>query len=190
MAYLLVILIGTVLINTFLLMRNDQSLGGTRHEGAIASAIRIGGATSVVLISSSLVTSALWKPLDILPRDVLLFFFALVVVASAVTLDRITGNRFPKLERALSTSPILTISNSLAIGTGLLTPIGNGIATALSSATLLSVSFVAASTVFVALVSRVAIREIPVAFRSTPITFVTAGLFTLALMGFTGLLRG
>jgi Na+-translocating ferredoxin:NAD+ oxidoreductase subunit A len=190
MAYLLVILIGTVLVNTFLLMRNDQLLSGTRHEGAIASAIRIGGATSVVLISSALVTAALWELLGSLPQDVLLFFFALVVVASAVALDRLTGNRSPKLQRALSTSPILTISNSLAIGTGLLTPIGEGVGAAISNAMLLSVSFIAAVTMFVALVSRVAIREVPVAFRSTPITLVTAGLFTLALMGFTGLLRG
>jgi electron transport complex protein RnfA len=43
---------------------------------------------------------------------------------------------------------------------------------------------------FVALVSRITEREVPTAFQVTPITFVSAGLFTLALMGFTGLLRG
>lgn len=190
MAYLLVILIGTILVNTFLLMRNDESLSGTRHGGAVANALRIGGATSVVLIASTTVTAVIWPMVDALPRDALLFFFALAVAASAVALDRVTGDRFPRLERALSTSPILTISNSLAIGTGMLQPMSDGLGSTLLNACALSVGFVTASAVFVALIARITIREIPVSFRATPITLVSAGLFTLALMGFTGLLRG
>ena len=54
----------------------------------------------------------------------------------------------------------------------------------------LAAGFVALLVLFVALIARITEREVPTAFRLAPIAFISAGLTALALMGFTGLLRG
>jgi electron transport complex protein RnfA len=190
MSSLLVILIGTVLVNTFLLMQDDEALGGSRQRGSITSAIRIAGATSVVLIVAAVAANLLWRFFKPLPSDALLFVYAMTVATIAVLLDRLTRNRLPRLGRALASAPLLAVSNSLALGTGLLTPMSNDITSTILGALVLALAFVIALALFVALVSRITEREVPTAFQVTPITFVSAGLFTLALMGFTGLLRG
>ncbi len=191
MSSLLVILIGTVLVDTFLLMQNDEALSGTRQGGGITSAMRIAGGTFTVLTVSALTAHSLWQAFESLPSDALLFLYALMVVAVAVLLDRVTRNRFLVLERALARSPLLVVGNSIALGTGMLPLMSGGdTATVLLNVCTLGISFIAALTLFVALVSRITAREVPVAFRSAPITLVSAGLLTLALMGFTGLLRG
>ena len=190
MSSLLVILIGTVLVNTFLLMQDDESLGGTRQHGSIASAIRVASASSVALVIAAMIANMIWCLLPPLPTDSLLFVYALTVVGITVSIDRFTRSRLPRLRRALSISPLLVVSNSLALGVVLLGTIATDPALTILFGCALGVAFAGALALFVALVSRITEREVPIAFRLTPITFISAGLFTLALMGFTGILRG
>ena len=190
MSSLLVILIGTVLVNTFLLMHDDESLGGTRHQGSIANAIRISGATSVALVLSTVISHIVWRVLPTLPNDALLFVYALVVVSITVGIDRFTRSRLPRLARALASSPLLVVSNSLALGVVLLDTMANSFALSFVYSVALGLAFAVALALFVALIARITESEVPTAFRLTPITMISAGLLTLALMGFTGILRG
>ena len=191
MSSLLVILIGTVLVNTFLLMHDDEALGGDRQSGSIANAIRIAGATLVTLTLAVALTLLLWALLPRVPTDTMLLAYGGSVVTIAIGLHRVTRNRLPRLRRSLASSPILIVGNCLALGTVLLAIMASHQSfKAIRYALALGMGFVVVLAVFVALTSRITEREVPTAFRLAPITLISAGLTALALMGFTGFLRG
>jgi Na+-translocating ferredoxin:NAD+ oxidoreductase subunit A len=190
MSSLLVILIGTVLVNTFLLMKDDAAVVGSRAEGSVASAIRVACASSIALVLASSLSSALWPILPRVPQDTLFFVYALVVVTVTFGVDRLARAQMPRLARALAISPILAVSNSLALGAPLLNTMATDIALTILYSFLLGVTFIGMLALFIALVLRIVEREVPAVFRFAPIAFISAGLLTLALMGFTGLLRG
>lgn len=187
---LLVILIGTVLTNTFVLMHDDEALGGDRQNGSIANAIRIGGATCATLIPSVLLSKWLWLVLSPAPRDALLLVYSLGVVTIAIGLHFIARTRLPRLRRSLASSPVLIVANCLALGTLLLAPLDTASADAmLGYAVALGIGFGVLLTVFVALTARITEYEVPAAFRLAPITLISAGLTALALLGFAGVLQ-
>jgi len=191
MSSLLVILIGAVLCNTFLLLHNDAALGGDRQSGSTASAIRIAGASLVTLVLAVALSKVLWLLLPRLPSDVLLLVYSVAVVTIAIGLHRGTRRRWPRLRRALASAPILIVGNCLALGAILLTAIDKtDFLTATFYAAALGMGFVVLLALFVALTARITEREVPAAFRLAPIALISAGLTALALMGFTGLLRG
>jgi len=189
MSSLLVILIGTVLVNTFLLMHRDEALGGDRDSGSIANAIRVAGASLVTLLLAVVLTLAAHALLPRSPNDVLLFEYSIATVVIAVGLHRATRHRLPRLRRSLASSPILIVSNCLALGCVLLSAMNAEPLVALLYSLALGVAFVIALVAFVTLASRITEREVPAAFRLAPVTLVSAGLVALALMGFTGLFR-
>lgn len=191
MSSLLVILIGTVLTNTFLLMHNDEALGGDRHSGGVASAIRIGGATFVTLLLSVMFTLLVWRLFNHAPVDSLLLAYSGAVVIIAIGLHRVTRNRLPRLRRSLASSPILVVGNCLALGTVLLPTMSQSHPfTVLLTTLALGAAFVLVFALFTAQTARITDREVPIYFRLAPITLISAGLTALALMGFTGILRG
>jgi electron transport complex protein RnfA len=191
MSSLLVILIGTVLTNTFLLMHNDAALGGNRHSGSTANAIRIAGASLVTMVAAVVLTVMIVAILPPVPADTTLLSYCASVVAIAIGLHRITRNRLPRLRRSLASSPILIVGNCLALGTVLLALMANGQPfKAIFYSIVLGIGFVIVLVLFVALTARISEREVPAAFRLAPITLISAGLTALALMGFTGLLHG
>lgn len=190
MSSLLVILIGTVLVNTFLLMHHDEALGGDRDRGSGANAIRIASASLVTIFFAVSVTLAILSfDRDALGR-VALFIYSFSVVSIAIGLHRATRRRLPRLRRSLASSPILIVSNSLALGAALLESMTTSppLMTILYAVSL-GIAFAAMLIIFVTLASRITEREVPSIFRLAPITLVSAGLVALALMGFTGLVR-
>jgi len=191
MSSLLVILIGTVLTNTFLLMHNDEALGGDRHSGSIANAIRIAGASLITLVAAVVATVVAVALIPSIPADALLLVYCASVVAIAIGLHRLTRNKLPRLRRSLASSPILIVGNCLALGTILLALMASApLFITILYALALGLGFVIVLVLFVALTARITEREVPAAFRHAPITFISAGLTALALMGFAGLLRG
>jgi Na+-translocating ferredoxin:NAD+ oxidoreductase subunit A len=187
---LLVALIGTVLTNTFLLMHNDESLGGDRRSGSTANAIRIGGGTWTTMLLAAILAALVRYAFTNLPTDTTLLLYAFWVVIVAILLHRMTRRRLPKLRRSLASSPVLIVANSLALGTLLLRSMSDDPwYLAVFYAVVLGAAFLGALALFVALVARITENEVPAAFRLAPVTFISAGLFSLALMGFTGLIR-
>ena len=171
-------------------MHNDEALGGDRHSGSIANAIRIAGASLVTLVLAVVLTQALTVALPSFPADVVLLVYCTAVVAIAIGLHRVTRNRLPRLRRSLASSPILIVGNCLALGTVLIGFMHAQPFHAIFYALALGSGFVVVLVLFVALTSRITEREVPAAFRLAPITLISAGLTALALMGFTGLLSG
>lgn len=201
MSSLLLILIGTVLVNTFLITQSIGDADADRHFGVVATAIRIAGATLATLLLSCMLTTALaWQIIPQLLaahlKDTLLLAYAVVVVGTAILLHRATRERLPKLRRSLASSPVLIVSNCLALGGSLLGSdvlnwSGEHVLRSLLFGTLaLGLAFGLTLTMFAALNERIEKRAVPPAFRQAPITMISAGLLALALMGFTGLWRG
>src|SRR5262249_49277384 len=111
---LLVILIGAVLVNTFLLMHDDEALGGDRQSGSTANAIRMAGGSLVTLFLAATLAKILWLLLPSLPGDTLVLVYSIGVVSIAIGLHRLTRHRLPRLRRSLASSPILIVGNCLA----------------------------------------------------------------------------
>jgi Na+-translocating ferredoxin:NAD+ oxidoreductase subunit A len=128
--------------------------------------------------------------LPTMPTDVVLLVYCICVVVIAIGLHRITRNRLPRLRRSLASSPILIVGNCLALGTVLIAIMNVHPLKAFLYAPALGLGFVVVLVLFTALVARINEHEVPAAFRLAPITLISAGLTALALMGFTGFLRG
>jgi len=189
---LLVILIGTVLVNTFLLLHDDPALFASHDrdlapQDQVARGLRIAGATAVALVTSSTLTAVVWSFLPSLPGDVALYVFALSVVALTFVIDAFARRYVPHLARALAISPLLVIGNSLALGTTLLTAMTASILRTFGYAVALGIGFAITLAIFVGLIARIDMPAVPAPFRGAPIILISAGLLALALMGLSGI---
>jgi electron transport complex protein RnfA len=190
MSSLLVIVIGTVLVNTFLLSHRDVALTGDAESVGVSNAIRIAVASFITLVLSAILALIAWRLMRQTLGDVMMFVFSIAVVLVAVGLHRLARRRLPLLRRSLASSPILIVSNCLALGVILSNAIFDATAlTAIGSTIALGTGFGGALVAFVALAARIYEREVPAPFRFAPVTLVSAGLVALALTGFAGLLR-
>lgn len=187
---LFLILVGTVLVNNFVLVR---FLGlcpfmgvSNKLEGAMGMAM----ATTFVLTLSStasyLMHTYILEPLGLEYLRTLAF---ILVIAVMVQLTEIIMRRTsPLLYRMLGIFLPLITSNCAVLGVALLnvregntllesTVFGFGAAAGFS---LVLVLFSAAR-------ERIAAADVPVPFRGAAIALITAGLMSMAFMGFTGL---
>jgi Na+-translocating ferredoxin:NAD+ oxidoreductase subunit A len=173
MTALLVIVIGTVLVNTFLLTRRDQALD-------VAEPQDVATATLIALPLAVALTQALAWMIPSALRDVLVLIYALCALVAAVTVHAFKPTR----------APLLVVGNCLALGVVLLNASGTATSIAIVMfAIALGLGFALLLSLFVALNAR-ADQDVPAPFRDAPITLISAGITALALMGFTGLWRG
>ena len=84
----------------------------------------------------------------------------------------------------------LVASNCAVLGVALInTTASRSFVAALFYGAGAALGFGLALTLFAGLRERLAYADVPVAFRGAPITFVTAGILSLAFMAFTGFAR-
>lgn len=181
----LLILIGTVIVNTFLLLGETA-----RDEGTLRQAWRIAGAT---LLTVALASPFMFTVRYVLRRyamhDLDVFANALIVAGVALSLTYAGRLRLPSLRRSLRSAPLLIVSNGIALMTALRDDAAEVTAPAfVMEAIALAGGFGLLLVAFIALCERISERDVPQSFRSAPIIFITAGLLALALMGFTGIL--
>jgi electron transport complex protein RnfA len=189
MPAMIVVLMGTVLVNTFLLMHSNENLGGDRHGGSIAMAMRIGVTSLLVLTVSTLLSALLQRASPSLTGDVRVLLDAICTVAIATVLHALAHNRLHKLNRAFASSPLLIVGNALALTTVILALREHRISVLFMDALLTGIAFALLLILFVGLAARITEREVPTPFRLAPITLITAGFCALGLMGFTGIWR-
>ncbi len=186
----LLILIGTVLANNFVLARFlglCPFLGvSTKFESALGMSL----ATTFVLTFSSVCSYLIYRyvllPLDIAYLATLSF---ILVIAVFVQLTELALRHFnPLLHRTLGLFLPLITSNCAVLGVALLNvrEQHNLFESALFG-------FGAAVGFGLVLLAFAAIREqldnadVPVAFQGAPIALITAGLMAMGFMGFSGL---
>jgi electron transport complex protein RnfA len=190
MAELAFILVGALLVNNFVLA---QFLGLCPFVGASGrydSAVAMGLATTFVLtlsaVASWLIYHGLLVPLDLTYLRIIAF---IVVIAAAVQLTELyLKSTSPLLHQVLGIYLPLITSNCAVLGVALLSlqqalTLGETIVFAIGAA----LGFSLVMVLFAAIRERIESADVPAAFRGAPVTLITAGIFSLAFMGFAGL---
>jgi len=184
------ILVGTVLVNNFVLVK---FLGLCPFMGVskkLETAIGMGMATTFVLTLSAictwLVNEYLLAPLGIEYLRTIAF---ILVIASVVQFtETVVRKVSPALHQVLGIYLPLITTNCAVLGVtllnvqqdhGFLYSLLNGIGSALG--------FSLVMVLFAGLRERLALAQVPALFAGQPIAFITAGLLSLGFMGFVGL---
>jgi electron transport complex protein RnfA len=192
MSELLAIALGAALVNNFLLVQLlgvCPFIGGTqRVDGAIALGLAMALVLALTAGAAQLVDLYLLRPYDL---EHLRLFALLLVVGAAVGGTELALRRFaPVLQRVLGLYFPLVATNCAVLGVALInTTASRSFVAALFYGTGAALGFGLALTLFAGLRERVAAADVPIAFRGAPITFVTAGILSLAFMAFTGFAR-
>ncbi|GAB5381566.1 MAG: electron transport complex subunit RsxA [Aliiglaciecola sp.] len=192
MTEFLVLLIGTVLVNNFVLV---QFLGLCPFMGVsnrLETAIGMSMATTFVLtlasLSSYLVEHYVLIPLGIGYLRTLSFILVIAVVVQFT--EMVVHKTSPTLYRLLGIFLPLITTNCAVLGVALLNVneqhnfvesvvYGFGAAAGFSLVLIL----------FSAMRERLAAANVPTPFKGASIAMITAGLMSLAFMGFTGLVK-
>jgi electron transport complex protein RnfA len=192
MGELLLIALGAALVNNFVLVQLlgvCPFIGGSqRVEGAIGLSLAMGLVLTAAAGATQLVDRYVLRPNGL---EYLRLFALLLVIGLAVALIELAIRRFsPVLQRVLGIYVPVVATNCAVLGVALInTAASRSFVASLFYGAGAAVGFGLAVTLFAALRERVAVADVPVAFRGAPITFVTAGILSLAFMAFAGFAR-
>ena len=192
MTELLLIIIAAALVNNFVLV---QFLGLCPFMGAsrrVEGAVGMGLATGLVLTTASGL-SYLIDRLVLIPFDVeylRLLSFILVIGASVQLTEQMIAKFSPLLHRVLGLYIPLIASNCAVLGVALLNSTASrSLIAALFYGAGAALGFGLVLTLLAGLRERAESADVPRPFRGAAIAFVTAGIMSLAFLGFTGFAR-
>ncbi|AKH65190.1 MULTISPECIES: electron transport complex subunit RsxA [Photorhabdus] len=184
--------VGTVLVNNFVLVK---FLGLCPFMGVskkLETAIGMGFATTFVMtlasVCSWLVNTFILLPLDLIYLRTLSFILVIAVVVQFTEL--VVRKTSPMLYRLLGIFLPLITTNCAVLGVALLninqshdflqsSIYGFGAAAGFSLVMVL----------FAAIRERLSVADVPAPFKGSSIGLITAGLMSLAFMGFSGLVK-
>lgn len=192
MADYLLLFVGTVLVNNFVLVK---FLGLCPFMGVskkLETAIGMGFATTFVMtlasVCSWLMDTFILIPLDILYLRTLSFILVIAVVVQFT--EMVVRKTSPALYRLLGIFLPLITTNCAVLGVALLNI--NLSHNFLQSAVYgfgAAAGFSLVLVLFAAIRERLATADVPAPFRGASVGLVTAGLMSLAFMGFSGLVK-
>ncbi|WP_462151037.1 electron transport complex subunit RsxA [Pseudoalteromonas xiamenensis] len=188
----LLLLVGTVLVNNFVLV---QFLGLCPFMGVsskLDTAIGMSLATTFVLtlasVCSYLVNRYILQPLELEFLQTMSFILVIAVVVQFT--EMVVRKTSPTLYRLLGIFLPLITTNCAVLGVALLNIKKDH--TFIESALYgfgAAVGFSLVLVLFAALRERLTVADVPVPFKGASIAMVTAGIMSLAFMGFSGLVK-
>jgi electron transport complex protein RnfA len=184
------ILVGTVLVNNFVLVK---FLGLCPFMGVskkLETAVGMGLATTFVLtlsaVTSWLVNEYLLVPLGIEYLRTIAFILVIAVVVQFT--ETVMHKTSPVLYQVLGIFLPLITTNCAVLGVALLNlQEARGFLESALYGFGAAVGFSLVLVLFAAMRERVAVADVPEPFQGSSIALVTAGLMSLAFMGFAGL---
>ncbi|HOF15442.1 MAG TPA: RnfABCDGE type electron transport complex subunit A [Bacteroidales bacterium] len=189
--YYILMIIGAVLVNNIILA---QFLGICPFLGVsnkISTAVGMGAAVVFVMTLSTMVTSIinvyLLIPFNILFLQTIVFI--LVIAALVQMVEIILKKISPPLYQALGIFLPLITTNCAVLGVAILvtqkfpTSIFDSVIYTIS----IAVGFTLAIVIFAGLREQMDTVNIPKGMKGVPIALITAGILSLAFMGFAGL---
>jgi electron transport complex protein RnfA len=184
------ILVGTVLVNNFVLVK---FLGLCPFMGVskkLETAIGMGLATTFVLtlsaVTSWLVNAYLLEPLGIEYLRTIAFILVIAVVVQFT--ETVMHKTSPVLYQVLGIFLPLITTNCAVLGVALLNlQEQRGFLESALYGFGAAIGFSLVLVLFAAIRERVAVADVPQPFQGSAIALVTAGLMSLAFMGFAGL---
>ncbi|ASD67920.1 MULTISPECIES: electron transport complex subunit RsxA [Pseudoalteromonas] len=188
----ILLLIGTVLVNNFVLVQFLGLCPFMGVSGKLDTAVGMSLATTFVLTLAS-VTSYLVNQYILLPLDLTFLrtmSFILVIAVVVQFTEMVVRKTSPTLYRLLGIFLPLITTNCAVLGVALLNIKKDH--TFLESAVYgfgAAVGFSMVLVLFAALRERLAVADVPTPFKGASIAMITAGLMSLAFMGFSGLVK-
>jgi len=188
----LIIIIGAVLVNNVVLI---QFLGicpflgvSTRISTALGMAAAVVFVMALATAATFLLQIGVLIPLKIEFLQTLLFI--LVIAALVQMVELILKKVSQPLYQALGVYLPLITTNCAILGIAVLvTRIGYNLAQSVVYAVGIAVGFGFALVIFAGIRERQELYDIPEAMKGAPIALVTAGLMSLAFMGFSGMIK-
>lgn len=186
------ILISTVLVNNFVLVK---FLGLCPFFGVskkIETAIGMSLATTFVLtlsaIASYLTEAFILQPLGLTYLRTIMFIVVIAVVVNFT--EMVVRKTSPLLHNVLGIYLPLITTNCAVLGVALLNvqQAHNFVESALYGFGA-SIGFSMVLILFSALRERVNVADVPMAFEGVPIALITAGMMALGFMGFAGMVK-
>ncbi|MBR9729001.1 electron transport complex subunit RsxA [Shewanella intestini] len=188
----LLLLIGTVLVNNFVLVKFLGLCPFMGVSSKLASAIGMSMATTFVLtlasILSYLTNQFLLQPFDLQYLRTMSFILVIAVVVQFT--EMVVQKTSASLHRTLGIYLPLITTNCAVLGVALLNV--NEDHNFLQSAVYgfgAAVGFSLVLILFSAMRERLAVADVPTPFKGGAIAMITAGLMSLAFMGFAGLVK-
>lgn len=187
------ILISTVLVNNFVLVK---FLGLCPFMGVsrkLETATGMGLATTFVLTLSSicsyLANEYLLIPLGLEYLRTITFILVIAFVVQFT--EMVVHKTSPLLYQVLGIFLPLITTNCAVLGVALLNvQEHNGFIASAVYGFGAALGFSMVLILFSAIRERITVADVPFAFKGVPIALITAGLMSLAFMGFTGLIKG
>ncbi len=192
MTNLLVIFIGTVLVNNFVLVRFlglCPFLGVSRNlEAAAGMSLATGFVLTLSSASAYLLHEYVLVPLELSYLRTIGF---ILVIAASVQFTEIMVRRLsPMLHQILGIYIPLIATNCAVLGVALLNvQESNNFVESIFFGFGAAVGFALVLVCFAAMRERLEVADVPAAFRGTAIALITAGIMSLAFMGFSGMAR-
>jgi len=189
---LFLIIIGTVFVNNFVLARFlglCPFMGVSRH---VETATGMGMAVVFVMTVASTVTWAIQNfiliPFNLQYLQTIMF---ILVIASLVQfVEMFIRKVSPTLYQSLGIFLPLITTNCAVLGVALLTVQKNlGFFSTITFAFGSSLGFTLAIVLMAGIRERDEMADIPKPFKGTALAFITAGILSLAFMGFSGMVR-
>ncbi len=193
MTDLFLILVATVLVNNFVLVRFlglCPFMGVSRNlEAAVGMSLATGFVLTLSSASSFLLHQYVLVPLDIGYLRTLSFI--LVIAASVQFTEMMVRRLSPLLHQVLGIYIPLIATNCAVLGVALLNvQEAHGFVESVVFGFGASVGFALVLVLFASIREKLAAADIPAPFRGTAIALMTAGFMSLAFMGFSGMARG
>jgi len=187
------ILVSTVLVNNFVLVK---FLGLCPFMGVsrkLETATGMGLATTFVLtlsaVCSYLVNEYLLAPLGLEYLRTIAFILVIAVVVQFT--EMVVHKTSPLLYQVLGIFLPLITTNCAVLGVALLnTQAQHGFLESAIYGFGAAVGFSLVLVLFAAMRERITVADVPAIFRGPAIALITAGLMSMAFMGFSGLVKG
>lgn len=156
----------------------------------ISTSAGMGGAVMFVMVMSTIVTYIIYHTL-LLPHNLIFMVtvvFILVIAALVQMVEIILKKVSPALYQALGIFLPLITTNCTVLGVAILTiqkdfNLPQAVCFALAN----SLGFTLAIVLFAGLRERLSLTKLPEAMKGAPIALITAGLLSMAFMGFAGI---
>ncbi|MGJ8682311.1 electron transport complex subunit RsxA [Paraglaciecola sp.] len=192
MTEFLLLLISTVLVNNFVLAQFLGLCPFMGVSGKLETAIGMSMATTFVLtlasLSSYLVEHYILLPLGIGYLRTLSFILVIAVVVQFT--EMVVHKTSPTLYRLLGIFLPLITTNCAVLGVALLNiNKEHNFVESIIYGFGAAVGFSLVLILFAAMRERLAVADVPKPFKGASIGMITAGLMSLAFMGFTGLVK-
>ncbi|NQY51140.1 MAG: electron transport complex subunit RsxA [Piscirickettsiaceae bacterium] len=192
MADYALIIISTILVNNIILVK---FLGLCPFMGVsrkLETAVGMGLATTFVLTLSSicsyLINQYLLMPLNIEFLRTISFIFVIAVVVQFT--EMIVHKTSPLLYQVLGIFLPLITTNCAVLGVALLNiQEQHGFIQSALYGCSASIGFSMVLIIFAAMRERIAVADVPIPFQGAAISLITAGLMSMAFMGFAGLVK-